>query len=198
MTGPLEDVEERWPVESSEYLHQDSWVVSLRADRVRMGAGEPARRLALEHPGAVVVLAVDGDPGQERVFCLWQYRHAAGRRFVELPAGLCDGPDDEAPLDVARRELREEAELEAADWTHLSSTYPSPGISAEVHHLYLARDLQQVSRGDFELHHEEADMTTGWVPFDDLRAAVVAGRVTDGPAALAVLLARARGIGSAG
>ena len=196
MTGPLDDVEEHWPVVSSEYLHQDPWVVALRADQVRTGDGEPARRLTLEHPGAVVVLALDGDPGEERVFCLWQYRHPAGKRFVELPAGLCDGPDGEAPLDVARRELREEAELEAASWTHLSSTYPSPGISAEVHHLYLARDLSAASRGDFELHHEEADMTTGWVPFADLYAAVAAGRVTDGPTALAVLLARARGIGA--
>ena len=193
MSGPLEDVEERWPVVASEYLHQDDWVVALREDRVEMGEAEPARRLALEHPGAVVVIAVDA---AERVFCLWQYRHAAGRRFVELPAGLCDGPTGEEPLDVARRELREEAELEAATWTHLSSTYPSPGISAEVHHLYLARDLGAASRGDFELHHEEADMTTGWVPFADLYDAVVAGRVTDGPTALAVLLAHARGIGS--
>jgi ADP-ribose pyrophosphatase len=193
VTGPLDDVEEHWPVVSSTYLHQDSWVVALRADQVETGGDHTARRLALEHPGAVVVIAVDD---AARVFCLWQYRHPAGKRFVELPAGLCDGPEGEDPLDVARRELREEAELEAAEWTHLSSTYPSPGISAEVHHLYLAQHLNPVSRGDFELHHEEADMTTGWVPFADLYAAVVAGRVTDGPTALAVLLARARGIGS--
>jgi 8-oxo-dGDP phosphatase len=190
VTGPLEDVAEHWPVASSDYPYRE-WVVALRVDTVEMG-DTSARRLALEHPGAVVVIAVDE---QDRVFCLWQYRHAAAHRFVELPAGLLDGPDDEQPLDVARRELREEAELEAAEWTHLSSTYPSPGISAEVHHLFLARDLSPVSRGDFELHHEEADMTTGWVPFADLHAAVVAGRVTDGPTALAVLLAAARGVG---
>lgn len=192
MTGPLDDVEEHWPVVSSEYLHRDSWVVSLRADRVAMADGRTARRVALEHPGAVVVIAVDDE---ERVFCLWQYRHAAGKRFLELPAGLLDGPADETPIDVARRELREEAELEATDWVHLSSTYPSPGISGEVHHLFLARGLSPASRGDFELHHEEADMTTGWVPFADLHAAVVAGHVTDGPTALAVLLAAGRGIG---
>ena len=184
--SPLEDVEERWPVASSEYLLRDAWVVSLRSDLVETGGAEPARRLTLEHPGAVVVLAVDRD---DRVFCLWQYRHSAGKRFVELPAGICDGPEAEEPLDVARRELREEAELEAASWTHLSSTYPSPGISAEVHHLYLARDLGPASRGDFELLHEEADMTTDWVPFTDLYDAVLAGRVADGPTALAVLLA---------
>ena len=95
---------------------------------------------------------------------------ARGREALRRAArrDCATGPEAEEPLDVARRELREEAELEAASWTHLSSTYPSPGISAEVHHLYLARDLGPASRGDFELHHEEADMTTGWVPFADL------------------------------
>ena len=37
-------------------------------------------------------------------------------------------------------------------------------------------------------------MTSGWVPFDDLHAAVLAGRITDGPVVQAVLLARARGL----
>ena len=41
----------------------------------------------LEHPGAVVVLAVDD---QERALVLRQYRHPAGERLVELPAGLLD------------------------------------------------------------------------------------------------------------
>ena len=191
--GPLEDVPQAWPVVDSEDLHRDSWVVALRADTVAPdGAdGETFRRLVLEHPGAVVMLAVDDD---DRVFCLWQYRHPAQRRFVELPAGLCDGAEDEQPLDVAVRELREEAQLKASSWTHLTSAYSSPGISCEVHHLYLARGLTAADRGDFELQHEEAEMTSGWVPFDDLHTAALDGRLTDSPLVLAVLLARARGL----
>jgi 8-oxo-dGTP pyrophosphatase MutT (NUDIX family) len=188
----LADVEERWEVESSEYLHRDAWVVSLRADRVRApgGRGEAFRRLVVEHPGAVVVLAVD-DAG--RVCCLRQYRHPAGRRFVELPAGLLD-QEGEEPEDVARRELREEVALEAASWTHLTSAWSSPGISEERMHFFLARDLADVDRGDFELQHEEADMTVEWVAFADLHAAVLDGRLQDAPVVLAVLLAHARGL----
>ncbi|WP_435747710.1 NUDIX domain-containing protein [Nocardioides sp. SYSU DS0663] len=190
------DREERWPVAGSERLYDGDWVVSLRADRVsRPGSqgDEPFPRIVLEHPGAVVVLAVDEE---ERVFCLSQYRHAAGRRFVELPAGLCDGEGgpDEEPLDVARRELREEAELEADEWTHLATTWSSPGISAEVMHLYLAQGLRHADRGDFRLEHEEADMEAFWAPYAELRAAVLAGRVADGPLVQAVLLAGARGL----
>ena len=190
---PLADVDEAWPVADSTDLHRDDWVVALRADRIRRPddpEGEPFRRLVLEHPGAVVVLAVDEDG---RVCCLSQYRHAAQRRFVELPAGVCDEPGEE-PSEVGRRELLEEAGLEAGSWTHLASTYSSPGISNEVMHIYLARDLSHGDRGSFAPEHEEADMRLFWVPYAELREAVLDGRVADAPLVLAVLLAEGRGL----
>jgi ADP-ribose pyrophosphatase len=185
-TRPLvADRPESWPVSSSQDLFRDEWVMALRSDVVsRPGHGhEGFRRLVLEHPGAVIVLAVDDE---ERVLVLEQYRHPVQRRFVELPAGLCD-VDDEDPLTTAQRELLEEAELRAATWEHLLTTHPSPGISSERHEIFLAKDLAPAPRGDFELTHEEADMTTSWVPLDELVDAVLQSRVTDGPLGLAVL-----------
>lgn len=189
---PLADERESWPVVSTRDLHRDDWVVALRRDEVqRPGHPEeaPFGRLVLEHPGAVVVLALDED---ERVLVLLQYRHPGGHRFVELPAGLLDG-DDEEPLDVARRELREEAGLEATDWTPLTSAWSSPGTSQELIHYLLARGLTSVDR-DFVPHHEEADMEARWVPFAELYDAVLAGRARDAPLVLVVLLAHARGL----
>jgi ADP-ribose pyrophosphatase len=191
-TPELADRDEEWPVESSTDLFRDDWVMALRADTIRRPDhedGETFERLVLEHPGAVIVLAVDDD---DRVLCLRQYRHPARRRFVELPAGLCD-VDGEDPLEVAQRELREEAGLAAGEWTHLTSAYSSPGISAEQMHFYLATDLRHVDRGDFVAEHEEAEMETFWAPFDDLRSAVLAGRLTDVPLVVAILMAEARG-----
>lgn len=187
----LADQPESWPVVASADLYRSDWVMSLRSDTIHAPGSPDATfdRLVLEHPGAVVVLALDDD---EQVLCLRQYRHPARRRFVELPAGLCD-VDGEEPEEVARRELLEEAGLEAGEWTHLTSAYSSPGILAEVMHFYLARELTAAHRGDFEARHEEADMETFWVPFGDLLAAAVDGRVGDAPLVLAVLLADARG-----
>jgi 8-oxo-dGDP phosphatase len=191
-TPELGDAAESWPVDESTDLFRDDWVMALRVDRIRRPddpQGEPFRRLVLEHPGAVIVLALDDE---DRVCCLRQYRHPARRRFVELPAGLCD-VDGEDPVEVARRELREEAGLEAGDWVGLAATYSSPGISSELMHFYLARDLAPIDRGDFVLEHEEADMETLWVDFEDLLAAVLDGRLRDGPIVLAVLLVAAKG-----
>lgn len=181
----LADRPASWPVTSSRDIHRDSWVVALRADTVsRPGHPEETfSRLVVEHPGAVVVLAVDD---QERVLCLRQYRHTCAQEFVELPAGLRDA-GEEPGVETARRELREEAELGAKHWQRLLSTFASAGITDEVHEIYLARGLTHAPRGDFALHHEEAEMETFWVPMAEVLDAVLEGRVREGPLAQAVL-----------
>lgn len=191
--APLADApDDRYQVVSSEDLHRDDWIVALRADRIRKRGtdDEPFRRLTVEHPGAVVVLALDDD---RRVLVLRQYRHPVRHRLVELPAGLRDAGDEPA-LETAKRELREEAELAADHWEELLDTWSSPGLIAERIAYFVATGLHAVDRGDFELHHEEADMERLWVPFDDLLAAVLDGRVADGPVVQAVAVARIRGI----
>ncbi len=181
---PIADRPTRWPVVSTRDLHRDDWVVALREDRItRPGHAEQFTRISLEHPGAVVVLAVDDD---ERVMCLRQYRHTSGHEFVELPAGLRDAGDEPA-VETAKRELREEVELEAAQWRRLLSTYASAGITDEVHEIFLARGLTHAPRGDFQMRHEEAEMEHFWVPMADLLDAVLEGRVRQGPLVQAVL-----------
>ena len=180
----LSDEDAAWPVVDSTDLHRDHWVMALRADRLhRPGDDEVFGRLVLEHPGAVVVLALDDD---DRVLVLHQYRHPVRRHLVELPAGLLDVAGEE-PVEVARRELQEEAGYAAREWTPLLTAFSSPGISEERIHYFLARGLSETGRGDFELRHEEADIELGFVPFDDLLAAVLDGRTEDGPLAIAVL-----------
>jgi 8-oxo-dGTP pyrophosphatase MutT (NUDIX family) len=181
-----EDRPESWPVHDVECIWNGAAPFSVRRDLVSV-PGHPDEtfgRLVLEHPGAVMVLAVDE---QERALVLHQYRHPAAMRFVELPAGLLD-VEGEDPEQAARRELQEEGLILAAEWTHLFTTYPSPGLSSERLAYFLARDLSPApDRGGFEPAHEEADMTVDWVPVDDLLDGVREGRIADGPTAQAVL-----------
>jgi ADP-ribose pyrophosphatase len=183
----LSDIADRpleWPVTDSREIHRDDWVVVVREDTVQR-PGHPEEgfaRLVVEHPGAVVVLAVDD---RERVCCIRQYRHAGQAVFIELPAGLCDAEGEDLQV-TAARELREEVELQAEHWRHLLTTYPSAGITSEIHHLYLATGLSHADRGDFELHAEEAELEQLWVPLEELLEAVLDGRVKEGPLANAV------------
>lgn len=182
----LTDRPERWPVTRTRDIHRDDWVVALREDTVHrpQHPEDSFNRLVVEHPGAVVVLAVDE---QERVCLIRQYRHAAGGNFVELPAGIRDA-EGEDPVVVAQRELQEEVELQAAEWRLLLNSLPTAGITSERHWIYLARGLSPAPRGDFEMRHEEAEIEKFWAPFDDLLEAVVAGRIIEGPLVLAVLM----------
>jgi 8-oxo-dGDP phosphatase len=183
---PLSDRPESWPVHDVEEIWSGAAPFSVRRDTISAPGRPDVRfgRLVLEHPGAAVILAVDDD---DRALILQQYRHPALMRLVELPAGLLD-KEGEDPLDAARRELQEEALLVADRWTHLFTTYSSPGLLSERIAYYLARGLSPAAdRGGFEPEHEEADMTLEWVPVDDLVDGVREGRITDGPLAQALL-----------
>ena len=180
----LVDRPESWPVTGSRDLFRDDWVMALREDTItRPDHHDRFPRMVFEHPGAVIVLALDED---ERACCIRQFRHPAQRSFVELPAGICDAGEEHL-LVTAQRELREEVELEAGHWRLMLSIYPSAGISSEVQHLYLARGLRPADRGDFAMEHEEAEMEKFWAPVDELIDAVLDGRMQQGPVATAVL-----------
>lgn len=187
------DAPEQWPVHAVEDVWSGPAPFSVRRDLVSAPHDPDDRfgRLVLEHPGAVVVLAVDE---QERAFVLRQYRHPVGQRLVELPAGLLDVPGED-PRVAAERELREEGLLLAAEWTHLLASYSSPGLSSERIDVFLARGLSRApDRGEgFHLHHEEADMTTEWVPVAELLDGFLAGRLLDGPLGHAVMAYVLRG-----
>jgi 8-oxo-dGDP phosphatase len=189
MTASPEDAPESWPVHEVEQIWDGPAPFSVRRDTISVPS-EPDSpenrfgRLVLEHPGAVVVLAVDD---RERALVLRQYRHPVQRRLVELPAGLLDVPGEDPKL-AAERELQEEALLLADDWSLLLSTYPSPGLSSERIDIFLARGLRGAAdRGGFVPAHEEADMTTDWVPVRELLDDFMAGRIADGPLGHAVM-----------
>ena len=118
-----------------------------------------------------------------------QYRAAVDAMVLEIPAGTRDR-DGEAPEDTARRELVEEAGLEAAQWELLVSVWNSPGVSDQHTMIYLATGLRAVaSRPDGV---EEGYMTTERIRLADLEQLVADGVLHDETTVLGLYLARAR------
>ena len=116
-------------------------ITRVRIDRFRYDDGKEAEREIVEHPGAVGVVAHDG----ERVYLVKQPREAVSEpALLELPAGKLD-EEGESPLDTAQRELAEEIGKGARTWQHLTSFYTSPGFTDEECHLFMATGLYDQS-----------------------------------------------------
>jgi len=185
MTASSRSARHDFPVAETTDIYRGK-VMALRADEVVMPGGRAARREIIEHPGAVAIAALDPD---DRIMMIHQYRHALGRRLWELPAGLLDVAGED-PLETARRELREEAGLAAAEWAVLLDVAPSPGFSDESVRVFLARGLTDVDRPELG-DDEEADLTTRWVTLSVAVRMVLAGTIVNGVTAAAVLAANA-------
>ena len=147
----------------------------------------PLVRDFIAHPGAVAVLVLNE---AHEVLMINQYRHPVGMKLWEVPAGLMD-IEGEPPHLAAARELAEEADLTATDWSVLVDVFLSPGSSSEAIRIFLARNPVPVPEDErHERTDEESDMEIRWVPLDEAVAAVLAGRIHN-PSAVAGLLAAA-------
>jgi ADP-ribose pyrophosphatase len=93
-------------------------------------------REIVEHPGAVAIVAVDGDGC---VTLVRQLREPARARLLELPAGTAE--PGETPLETARRELREECGLTGGSWRELAAFWTTPGFCRERMHLFAAEGV---------------------------------------------------------
>jgi ADP-ribose pyrophosphatase len=129
----------------SRLLHEGRYFSFLR-DEVELPNGRRTHRDFVRHPGAVAVVPFLPDG---RVVLVRQYRYAAGKELLEIPAGTLE--PGELPLDCARRELVEETGYEARELEPLLSCYMAPGYSSEVIHFYKARGLREVG------HEQEPD-----------------------------------------
>jgi 8-oxo-dGTP pyrophosphatase MutT (NUDIX family) len=112
-------------------------IATVRVDCFRYEDGEQAEREIVAHPGAVAVVAHDG----ETLFLVRQPREPVNDpALLELPAGKLDEEGEDA-LDTAKRELAEEIGKGARTWRKLTSFYTSPGFADEECHVYMATDL---------------------------------------------------------
>jgi len=83
---------------------------------------------------------------QDEVVLVKQFRPAVGKEVIELPAGVCDRPE-EALIETARRELLEEAGYEAEEMELVFSGTVSPGLSNEIYNLFVSTDAVRVAEG---------------------------------------------------
>lgn len=118
---------------------------------------------------AVAVLVEDG----EHFIFTSQPRFAAAKHVLEVVKGGADA--GEAPLDAAKRELREELGLEASEWTPLGTVYEIPSIVAPEVTLFLASGVTQR-----ESNPEEVEsIAPVRVPIDEVLGGAMTSEIDD-------------------
>jgi ADP-ribose pyrophosphatase len=159
-------------------------VINLHVDEIEVAPGLNVRREVVDHPGAVVIVPVDGEG---RVLWVEQHRWAAGRRLLELPAGTLE--EGEEPEACARRELAEETGFAAAAWQRLGGFFSAPGFCREYLHAFTARELSpEEAEGD-----EDEDIEVVPLTVAESLARIDAGEVEDAKSLAAFFLYIRRG-----
>lgn len=150
--------------------------ISVRVDEVERDDGHRTTREVVEHPGAVAMLAWDG----ERLAMVTQWRHATGQALLEIPAGTLE--PDELPITTAQRELAEEVGLAAGRWEEGPRFFTAPGFCTELMHVFLATELTPAEAdGD-----EDEQIEASWVTLPDALTAVDDGTIKDAKTIAAV------------
>jgi ADP-ribose pyrophosphatase len=175
----MADDDLRETVVSSKLVHRGR-VGDFRIDTVRFADGRESTREILGHPGAVAIVAIDA---QDQVLLVRQWRTAANRVLLEIPAGTLDIVDPvartiEEPELAAPRELEEETGYRAGSWRKLGSFWTAPGFATELMHLYWATDLRPAHEDRLGPDEDER-LELIRLPFDDALAAAERGEICD-------------------
>lgn len=118
----------------------ESSLFTVTRSTIQENGAEYSRDIIL-HNGSAVIAAVFPD---KTVALVRQYRHAAQKFLLELPAGSLE--KGETPEDCARREVVEEIGFKAGKIEKLTEFYVSPGFLDEKMFVFLATDLTEVGQ----------------------------------------------------
>lgn len=99
------------------------------------------QRDIVSHNGSAVIIPFFAD---QTVAFVRQYRHAAQKYLLEIPAGSIES--GESPFECAEREIQEEIGYRAEKLELLTEFYVSPGFLSEKMFVFLATDLVEVGQ----------------------------------------------------
>ena len=167
-----------WQTLGTRIVYENPWL-RLREDRVIRPDGKDGIYGVVEMRPSVGVVALNTN---DEIVLVGQWRYAHQKYSWEIPTGGSSAAD-ETMHDAARRELEEETGLQAARWTPLGSIDNSNGVTTDVAHLYLARQLTVLRPKP----DPEERIVTQWVGFRKALQMVMDGEISESCSVAAIL-----------
>ena len=161
--------------------HQEIYsgkIIKLHVDKIQQASGRTTIREVVLHPGGVTAVPVLDDG---RLLLIRQFRYPIGKYILELPAGKLDS--GQSPADTVAREIEEETGHRAGSLTYQCAFYTSPGISNELIHLFIARNLTPCPQRLEEGEHITVEPYT----VEECLQKISAGEIADGKTILGIL-----------
>lgn len=160
---------------TSALIHQGR-IIALYEER--FGFNPPKTYDIISHPGAVAILPIT-DKGE--LLLISQWRRAAGKILLEIPAGTLEVGEESAAC--AQRELQEETGFRAACLTPFGGCFSAPGFCTEYLHLFLATKLEPAPLP----HDEEEAIDLAPCPLDIALKMIDNGEICDAKTIVAIL-----------
>jgi 8-oxo-dGTP pyrophosphatase MutT (NUDIX family) len=167
-----------WVTRSSRTAYQNAWI-RVREDEVLRPDGHPGIYGVVEIRPSVGIVATND---RDEVVLVGQWRYALGRHSIEIPRGG-SSPGETNMLEVAKRELAEEAGLLAVHWEQIGTVDVCNGVADDVQTLFWARGLSET---EMNLDPEE-DIVVEWQPFEEAVRMVMNGCITEVCSVAAIL-----------
>jgi 8-oxo-dGTP pyrophosphatase MutT (NUDIX family) len=170
-----------WKKLSSKVVYSNPWI-TVREDQVVCPDGSAGIYGVVEASVATGVVALTKN---REVYLVGQYRYTTDMYCWEIIEG--GSKPGEVPLDAAKRELREEAGLEAKKWRTLGGELQlSNSHSSEKALLFIAEDFNEVPRAPDSTEVLQVKK----VPFAECVRMVTSGEIADSLTVMGILLAK--------
>ncbi len=151
-----------------------------RLDKYTLPDGSTGEYHYLHSPGSSMIVPVDE---RGRVILVKQYRYLWKRESIEFPAGGIKGG---SPLNAAKNELAEEANMAASRWKFVGEYNPFNGATDEVAKVYFATGLRKTKRKkDASEEFKVLRMTVS-----ELQKAIDTSKIWDGMTIVVWIIAR--------